>query len=124
MRIGRLMIGVLFLVAIAGCGSRDTSPTAVPTDGSSSAASEDVAAFCDAARELDKSALKADGHPDDSQLDRFVGTAPTEIKDDAEILAASAREFRSGNEEAASSDEIQAAADRFDTYVEENCDDA
>ena len=123
MKIARLMIGVLFLVAVGGCASRYASPSAAPTDGSSSAASEDVGAFCDAARELDKSALKADGHPNDSQLDRFVDTAPSEIKDDTEILAASAREFRSGNEEAASSDEIQAAADRFDTYVEENCED-
>jgi hypothetical protein len=69
---------------------------------------------------LDQAALSDEGHPADSQLDRLVGAAPPDIKDEAEILAASAREFRSGNDEAASSEEIQAAADRLDDYIKNN----
>lgn len=44
-----------------------------------------------------------------------------DIRDDAEILAASARQFRAGDENAAESDEIQDAGARFDRFVEENC---
>jgi hypothetical protein len=51
----------------------------------------------------------------------LVEEAPEEIRDDSLVLAESAKEFRAGNEEAADSPETQEAGDRFDQYVEENC---
>jgi hypothetical protein len=77
-------------------------------------------AFCEQALALDD--LKR--HPRDPELDRLVDESPEEIRDESEILVASAREFREGNENAANSPEIQGAGDRFDRFVEENCRDA
>ena len=111
----RAAISCLLIVAMsAGCGSQGAA-TQDPTDPDG-----DRAAFCDQSEQLD--ALQRP--PNDSELDRLLDAAPSDIKNDVETLAASARQFRAGNEEAASSDEIQAAGDRYDAYVEENCDDA
>ena len=116
--ITRSWIVAALMVSGAACGAPEepTIPAQEETAG-------DLAAFCDAAIELDKTALGDEG-PTDSQLDRFVDAAPADIKSDAEILAASAREYRSGNDDAALSDEVQEAADRFDAYIEDNCPDA
>ena len=112
------VIGALLFTVVA-CGAPEEPATRPLTKGTGS----DVARFCEAARELDESALSEEGHPNDSQLDRFLDAAPPDIKDEAEILVASAREFRAGNDEAASSNEIQAAGDRFDAYMKDNCKD-
>jgi hypothetical protein len=76
-----------------------------------------VQAFCDQARALDE----LDGPPSDEDLERLLDVAPEEIADDAETLVASAKEFAAGNENAAGSDEIQAAGRRLDRYIEDNC---
>src|SRR5688500_17001181 len=109
----RMIVGLVVAVMITcvACGSEEPATTTSPPSSEG-----DLVAFCDSAKELDEAALSEAGHPSDAQLDRFLDNAPSDIKDDAEILVASARDFRSGNEEAASSDEIQEAADRFDDY--------
>lgn len=123
MTITRLLAGVLLFVGIAGCGSPDATSTSAPTEAQSNAESADAGAFCDAAEDLEKSTLSASGYPTDSQLDRLLDSAPVEIKEVAEILVVSARQFRAGNQEAADSERVQDAGDRFDAYVEESCKD-
>lgn len=113
----RSCICAALLTACMGCGNAE-GPT---TNASPQETAGDLTTFCEAARELDEAALSEEGHPDDSQLDRFLDAAPSDIKEEAEILVASAREFRAGNDEAASSEEIQAAGDRFDAYMKDNC---
>ena len=112
------IIAVLLFTGV-GCGTSEEPTSRAEPEKTSG----NLATFCEAARELDESAFSEKGHPDDSQLDRFVDAAPPDIKDEAEILVASAREYRAGNDEAASSEEIQAAGDRVDAYLKDNCTD-
>lgn len=109
-----LLVGLVVVMSVACEAPEPTQPASQDSGGSG-----DLSEFCEAANELDEVAL--DGYPDDALLDRFVEAAPPDIREDAEILVASAREFRSGNEEAGSSEKIQAAGDRFDAYVKSNC---
>ena len=98
-------VSIVLLIA-ASCGDAGTA-----------AGSGDVDVFCDQARSLDS----LQRPPNDEELDRLTDSAPDEIKKESEILAASARDFRAGNEEAAGTEEIQDAADRFDEFVASNC---
>ncbi|MGH2746494.1 MAG: hypothetical protein ACRDKB_01035 [Actinomycetota bacterium] len=106
-RIRARVIAAIVALAAVGCGGGDG------TSGSG-----DLGAFCDQAIALDR----LERHPTDDELDRLVEAAAEDIRDDSEILAASAREFRAGNANAAASEEIQEAGKRFDRFVEDNCD--
>jgi hypothetical protein len=101
-------VALVAVLSVAGvtCGGEDDAGS--------------LRAFCDQARALDE----LERPPRDDELDELVEVAPEEVEDESEILVASAREFREGNENAANSPEIQEAGDRFDRFVEENCGDA
>lgn len=93
------------------CGSLDDDD---PDGGKESG---DLEEFCNRARNLDR----LQRAPNDDELDGFLQAAPDPIREEAELLVASAREFRAGNDEAASSSEVQEAGDRLDEYLRKRC---
>lgn len=105
------LVSVIVIVTSAACGS---------DNGGGPVGEGDLSAFCDQNEKLD--ALTRP--PSDPELDQLLDSAPAEIFDEVEILVASAKEFRAGNEEAADSDEVQTAGNKLDGFVEESCEDA
>jgi hypothetical protein len=98
-------------VAVWACGG---------VGGAGADSDADLKSFCDQSAALDA----LDRPPNDAELDGLLQSAPEAIKEEAETLAESAREFRAGNDSAADSPEIQEAGRRFDAFIVDNCRDS
>lgn len=102
------------LVMAGACGSSGGEPVA----GTSTAdTAGDLSTFCDSNEELNT----LQRPPTDAELSRLEEAAPPEMKQDVDILVASAKEFRASGGESEATEEAQAAGRRLDAYVEENC---
>jgi len=123
-----IALGVVGALALAACGGSDSaSESDDPCAGTS-----DLAAAFEAgdSAESPEDALDAIGSLADA-LDDFAASAPDEVRADAEALAEATRtlsevdpngELTDEQAELMASDDLDAAGDRIEEYLDENCD--
>lgn len=113
----RPMVLLLLIVAVfAACGGDD--------GGGSASGGDDAQAFCNKQEDLE-SLDTADPEAMAKAIDELVADAPDEISDDIQLIADTLEQLQDIDtpEEAAELDreELEAASERIEKWVDENC---
>ncbi|HEV2756855.1 MAG TPA: hypothetical protein VG318_13895 [Actinomycetota bacterium] len=122
MKSPRLLLLLLALVAVlAACGGDDGGGSEA---GGSDGGGGDAQAFCSKQEELD-SLDTADPEEMSAAIDDLVADAPEEISDDIQLIADTLEQLQDASSpedlEGVDTDELEAASERIESWVEENC---
>lgn len=106
------------LIALSGCSQIDQVVDEAQTQVAEVA---DTLEFCSTAVQLADAVDSQDVDAAVTAGEAFVGKAPDEIRPDAELVLAAAREAQDGDPSALQSAEVQDAADRLRAFTVDEC---